>query len=335
MLQTSREKKRTIRTDSNEIKSPTEKSANLRPKTLKEYTGQEEIKKNLVVALESAKIRQTPLDHVLLYGPPGLGKTSLAYIIANEMGTDLKYLSGPAIEKPGDVCSALSSLQDNACLFIDEIHRMDRSAEEVLYSAMEDGFVTITIGHGKEQKVIKLDLPKFTLIGATTRAGMLSAPLRDRFGHVFKLDFYKDSELAVIAKNASEKFGLLFDDDVCMAIAKASRGTPRIALRNTARVRDYCIISNNTKADISTVNLALSSMGISDEGLDNMDLNIMKRLAESVSPIGIQTLADMIGEDAQTLETVYEPYLLRQGYIEKTGRGRVITDEGRKKIPLT
>ena len=300
---------------------------NLRPQTLSDYVGQSAIKDNLKIYIEAAKLRKEPLDHVLFYGPPGLGKTTLAGIIANEMGSELKITAGPAIEKPGDMASILNSLQEGEILFIDEIHRLSRTVEEVLYSAMEDYAIDIVIGKGATAKSIRIDLPKFTLVGATTRAGMLTAPLRDRFGVVSRMEFYKPQELMQIVTRSAGVLGVKIDSDGAHQIALRSRGTPRIANRLLKRVRDFAQVryEGNITADIA--NEALDRLDVDKLGLDNVDREILLTMINKFSggPVGLDTIAAAIGEDATTIEDVYEPYLIQNGLIKRTPRGRTVT----------
>ena len=300
---------------------------NLRPKVLEDYIGQEQIKSNLKVYIESAKLRGEPLDHVLLYGPPGLGKTTLSGIIANEMGVNIRTTSGPAIEKPGDLASLLTNLADGDVLFIDEIHRLSRAVEEILYPAMEDYAIDIIIGKGPSARSIRLPIPKFTLIGATTRAGQLTTPLRDRFGVLFRLELYTTDELATIVKRSASILEINITDDGAKAIASRSRGTPRIANRLLKRVRDFALIKGNGTITPEIAKYALESLEIDELGLDNID----RRMLESIikfyggGPVGLETLAATIGEEAITIEDVYEPYLMQIGFLARTPRGRCAT----------
>lgn len=299
----------------------------LRPKSLDDYLGQEKAKEQLKIFIEAAKSRNEQLDHVLLYGPPGLGKTTLASIIANEMSVNLRITSGPAIERAGDLAAILTNLNENDVLFIDEIHRINRSVEEVLYSAMEDFCLDIIIGKGPSARSIRLDLPKFTLIGATTRAGMLTNPLRDRFGVICKLDYYTVDELAKIVVRSSEILGAEIQIGGATEIARRSRGTPRIANRLLKRVRDYCEIKGNGTIDKLSAKSALDMLGVDSNGLDDLDRNIVNSIIENYDggPVGIETLSLLLGEDRRTLEEVYEPYLVKIGFLKRTNRGRVVT----------
>lgn len=302
----------------------------LRPKTLDKYIGQEKIKKSLKIYIEAAKSRGDSLDHILFYGPPGLGKTTLAQIIANEMKVNIKITSGPAIEKPGEMAAILNSLQEGDILFVDEIHRISRQVEEVLYPAMEDFAIDIMIGKGPTARSIRLDLPKFTLVGATTRAGMLSAPLRDRFGVIHRMEFYNEKELSQIIIQSANVLGILVDNESAVEMARRSRGTPRLANRTLKRVRDYAQVRNNGIVSIDIVKEALSLLEVDDKGLDHTDHEILTTMIEKFAggPVGLDTLAAAIGEDAGTIEDVYEPYLIKCGFINRTPRGRVVTQQG-------
>ena len=309
------------------IREDNEGEPSLRPKKLDEYIGQEKAKENLKVCINAAKLRGESLDHVLLYGPPGLGKTTLSNIIAAEMGVNIRITSGPAIEKQGDLAALLTNLAEGDVLFIDEIHRLSRAVEEILYPAMEDGALDIIIGKGPAARSIRIDLPKFTLIGATTRAGQLSTPLRDRFGVVLKLELYTPEELAVIVKRSAGILGYEITDDGAYEIASRSRGTPRIANRLLKRVRDYAQVEGKQSIDSQISNYALGKLEIDALGLDNTDRKMLETIIKFYDggPVGLETLAATIGEEAVTLEDVYEPYLMQIGYLSRTPRGRCVT----------
>ena len=300
----------------------------LRPSSLDQYVGQEKAKNNLKIFIEAAKSRNEPLDHVLFYGPPGLGKTTLSTIIANEMGVNIKITSGPAIEKPGEMAAILNNLSENDILFIDEIHRLNRQVEEVLYPAMEDYSIDIMIGKGQGARSIRLDLPKFTLVGATTRAGLLTAPLRDRFGVINKLEFYTIDELKQIIKRSAGLLNVEIDEQGAVEMARRSRGTPRLANRLLKRVRDFAQVKYDGKITYEVANDALNLLEVDKLGLDKGDRSILETIIYKFAggPVGLDTLAAALGEDAGTLEDVYEPYLIQNGFIQRTPRGRVVTD---------
>ncbi len=302
---------------------------NIRPQSIDEYIGQTEVKENLKIFIKAAKIRGESLDHTLLYGPPGLGKTTLANIIANELGSNIKTASGPAIEKTGDLAAVLSTLEQGDVLFIDEIHRIPRFVEEILYSAMEDFSIDIVVGTDTSSRSIKIDLPPFTLVGATTRAGDLTGPLRDRFGIVSKLNYYTIDELKQIVKRTSRVLAYDIDDDAAYEIAKRSRGTPRIANRLFKRVRDYACVMEENVITKDVASYALDKLKVDKEGLDETDYNLLKSIIERFNggPVGIEAISSSIGEEQTTIEDVYEPYLLQNGFLKRTPRGRMVTEK--------
>ena len=306
-----------------------DKELNIRPANLDEYVGQSEIKENLRVFIKSAVMRGESLDHILLYGPPGLGKTTLAYIIANELGSNIKTASGPSIEKAGDLAAILSNLEEGDVLFIDEIHRIPRYVEEILYPAMEDFYLDIIVGSEGSSRNIKINLPRFTLVGATTRAGDLSSPLRDRFGIISKLNYYTEDELYQIIKRTSKVLDTPITDEAARELARRSRGTPRIANRLFKRIRDFALVYGNGIINEDILSSSLDKLKVDKTGLDETDHNLLLAIIERFNggPVGLEALASSIGEESSTIEDVYEPYLLQQGYLKRTARGRIVTDK--------
>ena len=328
------EEERLIQSTTNQMESEIENV--LRPKSMEGYVGQEKIKDTLAVSIAASKLREDALDHVLLYGPAGLGKTTLAHIIATELGTQIKITSGPAIERAGDLAAILTNLNERDVLFIDEIHRLNHNVEEILYPAMEDFTLDFIIGKGPSAKNVQLPLPKFTLIGATTKAGMLSAPLRDRFGVICRLECYSNDELTEIVERASNMLGLSIERSAAEEIAKRSRGTPRIANRLLRRVRDYAVVKGHEELMLSDARSTLKMLEIDELGLDAIDVKLLKSMATKFNggPCGLETLAATINEDGNTIEDVYEPYLLQLGFIARTPRGRVLLSRGYQHIGL-
>jgi holliday junction DNA helicase RuvB len=317
---------RIISSEVNESEVSFEQS--LRPQTLRQYIGQDQVKKSLEIFIEAARLRKETLDHVLLYGPPGLGKTTLAVIIANEMGVNIRTTSGPAIERPGDLAAILTALEPGDVLFIDEIHRLPRTIEEVLYPAMEDFCLDIVIGKGPSARSVRLDLPPFTLVGATTRAGSLSAPLRDRFGVLSRLEYYKVDQLKNIVTRTAELFETKIDEPSAVEIARRARGTPRIANRLLRRVRDFAQVKGNGEIDLNLARESLEMLQVDKLGLDHIDHKLLKGIIEKFrgGPVGLDTIAASIGEESETIEDVYEPYLLQIGFLQRTPRGRMVTE---------
>lgn len=309
----------------------------IRPETLAEYVGQSDVKENIKVFIEAAKIRKEPLDHVLLYGPPGLGKTTLAFIIAHELGSNIKTASGPSIEKAGDLAAILSTLEPGDVLFIDEIHRMPRFIEEILYPAMEDFSLDIIVGGDGNNRSIKIDLPPFTLVGATTRAGDLSEPLRDRFGIISKLQFYTVDELKSIIKRTSRVLEMKITEEAALELASRSRGTPRIANRLFKRVRDFALVDQSDTIDLDIAKKALQRLKVDEMGLDDTDYQLLKAIIEKFNggPVGVEALASAIGEEVSTIEDVYEPYLLQNGLLKRTSRGRMVTEKAYAHLHIT
>lgn len=320
----------------NELLEEDKSFQNIRPERLDDYIGQTEVKENLKIFIQAALMREESLDHVLLYGPPGLGKTTLAYIIANELGSNIKTASGPAIEKSGDLAAILSSLEPGDVLFVDEIHRIPRFIEEILYSAMEDFTLDIIVGSDSSSRNIRIDLPPFTLVGATTRAGDLTGPLRDRFGIISKLNYYTEKELTDIVKRTSRVLNAPIEEEAAKELARRSRGTPRIANRLFKRVRDYALVMGSGVIDLSITSLALDRLKVDSLGLDDTDYHLLKSIIEKFNggPVGIEAIASSIGEEQTTIEDVYEPYLLQHGFLKRTSRGRMVTKKAYEHLGL-
>jgi len=325
-------------TEPKEIESDNQQlDLTLRPRTLDEYIGQTDIKKNLLIAIKAAQKRHEPIEHILLYGPPGLGKTTLAYIIAREMGVNIKTTSGPAIEKQGDLASILSNLEENDILFIDEIHRLKTQIEEILYAAMEDFALDLIIGKGPATRSMRINLPKFTLIGATTKAGLLSSPLRDRFGHIFKLDFYEENEVESILRRSAKILDIKTDEASIQEIARCSRRTPRITNRLLKRVRDFAVVEGHGAIDLKTTKESFKAIGVDKIGLDKTDRKILLTIIEKFKggPVGLNAIAAATAEEIETIEDLYEPFLMQIGFLDRTSRGRVATPNAYSHLKIT